>query len=255
MLIAFNSDKAADDSKPTVPTNPSDGPMSLVLRIESALAPPRYSRKKPLGRVWKREDGTFAYEVLVKNTSGHYAFVEKYGMVEVPPPAPGSPLVAIEQNYNSCETYSETSSDGSTTYSELFQRCLLRVCTCGELIRARNRLRIYEIVANVEKQTASTACRECCTFDEKERRISFYSWEWTDDSGFDDSCSRLHKWTEEGKECILLRWARRCGEVELDDIFQHKIVQVRRCGSFADVETLGWCSQCQKRCLFEYCDV
>ena len=70
--------------------------MAVVERVETSIARPRYSRARPLGRCWRREDGMWAYEVLRKNTSGAFVLLEKYGMVEAPPPATPPTLLSNE---------------------------------------------------------------------------------------------------------------------------------------------------------------
>ena len=62
--------------------------MPLVTKIESLNKAPVYSRKRPIGRCWKREDGTYGAEVLTKHDSGSFAFIPQFGMVEAPPPLP-----------------------------------------------------------------------------------------------------------------------------------------------------------------------
>ena len=61
--------------------------MDLVMGVEVSNEKPRYTRARPIGRCWRREDGTYAYELLRKSTSGAFVVLERYGTFEVPPPA------------------------------------------------------------------------------------------------------------------------------------------------------------------------
>ena len=62
--------------------------MPLVTEISATAERPKYSRARPLGRCWKRADGTYGAEMLVKHDSGNFVCIQEVGMVEAPPPLP-----------------------------------------------------------------------------------------------------------------------------------------------------------------------